>query len=392
MRLTLPISICVAVLAAGAHGGPVYPTREETRELFTTSRFEILDQRFSDIQTAYRDGAISEVELRNAFRVFYDPDSALEKWFEAWVTHSPKSYVAHLARGIYYKYVGNERRGSGFASETSAAQFEGMRAANSIAAHEFAASLLLETKPLLTYHHAIDLASDSGDHERERALLDKAIAIDPHTYIVREKFMGTLRTRWGGSPAQMRTFLAECRNAGLTGGQLKTLESLVLEDEAWVKQYRDHDEQGAVTKYREAAALDSHRNCGPCGPMVQAAELSLNRKDYDGAVQLYSEALAHNPDLVAALNGRGYAQAELGKRKLAAEDFLRSAQLGDPYGQTALAKMLLISDAPNEEEAAAWLEKAVAQGYQPAQELLQAVRGEPAIPAAGSRPTTLLSR
>jgi tetratricopeptide (TPR) repeat protein len=387
MRLTLPISICVAVLAAGAHGGPVYPTREETRELLTTNRFEILDQRFSDIQTAYRDGAISEVELRNAFRVFYDPDSALEKSFETWVTHSPKSYVAHLARGIYYKYVGNERRGSGFASETSAAQFEGMRAANSIAAHEFAASLPLETKPLLTYHHAIDLASDSGDHERERALLDKAIAIDPHTYIVREKFMGTLRTRWGGSPAQMRTFLAECRNAGLTGGQLKTLESLVLEDEAWVKQYRDHDEQGAITKYREASVLDSHRNCDPCGPLVRAAELSLNQQDYEGAVQLYSKALVHNPDLVSALNGRGYAHVQLGNRKLAADNFLRSAQLGDPYGQTELAKMLLSDDAPNEEEGVAWLQKAAAQGYRPAQEMLRVVRGEPAIPAAGSRPT-----
>src|SRR5262245_51936047 len=102
-RPSFGIGIGLVVLAAGAHGAPVYPTKVETRQLLQTGHFDLLDQRYGEIQTEYDNGVISDVDLRAAFRTFYDPDPALERWFEAWTKHSPNSYVAHLARGIYYK-------------------------------------------------------------------------------------------------------------------------------------------------------------------------------------------------------------------------------------------------------------------------------------------------
>jgi tetratricopeptide (TPR) repeat protein len=376
VRASFRIGICFAVLAA--HAEPVYPTKAETRQLLQTGHFDVLDQRYGEIQAEYDNGVISDVDLRAAFRTFYDPDPALERWFEAWTKHLPNSYVAHLARGIYYKYVGGERRGSEFSDNTTSAQFAGMHAAHRVAVGEFDLSLTLETKPLLTYLHSIDIEMREGTLANARALLDKAITIDPHNFVVREKFMGALQTRWLGNQDEMRKFLTESLGAGLTDDQLKTLESLVLEDEAWVRQVVQHDQQGAVDTYREASALNAPRDCRPCGPAMQGARLSQDRGDFKGAIELYSKALAENPSLVEALNGRGYAQLQLGNGSLAAEDFLKSAQLGDVYGQMELAKLMLEGRLIPEdnERGLAWLERAAENKYPPAQDFLIIVRGD----------------
>ena len=297
MRSNLLLWILLAAFSASSHGAPVYPTKAETKQLLESNQFEVLNQRYGDIQAAYRNGEISEENLLAAFRTFYDPDFQLGKNFEVWVMFYPKSYVAHLARGIYWKYVGMERRGTNFASETSDDQFEAMHAANRIAALEFETSLSLETKPLLSYHHAIDIATDDGDHRRERALLDKAIALDPATLIVRMKYMGALRTRWGGSVEQMKEFLAECRKAGLTIEQLKSLESMVLEDEAWVARYHQHDDQRALgpttpADRSPAPAQSAGPRSTPCGMPDPSPAVTASASTPSDSMMLVQKARA----------------------------------------------------------------------------------------------------
>src|SRR3954464_3737641 len=190
MRWKLAAPICIVLFASLTRAAPTPPSTAETKQLLQGNQFDTLDDRYGDIQSAYRKGKITDVDLRAAFRAFYDPDPALEKSFDAWVKHSPRVYVAHLARGIYFKIVGSNRRGSAFASKTTAAQFDGMRAAYDVAEREFEISLELEKKPLLTYLYAMDAVRDDDDVDIKRKFLDAAIAIDPSNFIVREKYMG----------------------------------------------------------------------------------------------------------------------------------------------------------------------------------------------------------
>ena len=99
------------------------PTQSETRALLESNQFAELDRRFSAVQRNYKDGSISDEDLRAAFRAFYPTDAALEHKYTAWIAHFPKSYVARLARAIYYVWVGRERRGGNVISERVRSSF-----------------------------------------------------------------------------------------------------------------------------------------------------------------------------------------------------------------------------------------------------------------------------
>jgi hypothetical protein len=197
----------------------------------------VLDRQFSAIQAAYESGRLDDEQLRAEFRVFYDTDRSLAARYDAWLAHSPKSYVAHLAKGIFYKRVGIEDRGTASARETSPEKFVAMRRALEIAGREFSISETLTPRPLLTYLHVMDVTSYLGDAELTRAFLDKALRLDPKSFIVREKYMGTLQRKWGGSPEQMQDFLAESRRAGLSASDMSQLQAVIQLDQAWAAQF-----------------------------------------------------------------------------------------------------------------------------------------------------------
>jgi hypothetical protein len=47
----------------------------------------------------------------------------------------------------------------------------------------------------------------------------------------------------------MQSFLKECREAGLPAARLKSLQAMVIEDQAWVHRYRDGDIRATVHDY-----------------------------------------------------------------------------------------------------------------------------------------------
>src|SRR6188768_804247 len=101
------IFIVIAVFhGALASADEALPSQDEIVALLSTAQYAQLDRRLTSIQGAYKRGAIDDVKLREAFRSFYFTTPSLAKNFDQWVREFPESYVAHLARGIYYKKVG----------------------------------------------------------------------------------------------------------------------------------------------------------------------------------------------------------------------------------------------------------------------------------------------
>ncbi|MHB8814990.1 MAG: hypothetical protein ACYDAE_17195 [Steroidobacteraceae bacterium] len=123
----LGLAVAATNLACAAHP----PTDHElgarqTMNMVRAGEFARLDRYYSAVQSSYDGGKISDRRLRSAFRHFYDTSPDLAARYASWVEKMPNSYVAHLAKAIYYLRVGEQSRGNKFISDTSHAQLRGM--------------------------------------------------------------------------------------------------------------------------------------------------------------------------------------------------------------------------------------------------------------------------
>jgi hypothetical protein len=111
-------ALVVSAYYCAIHARVLTPSTQKTGELLQSERFAELDWRFTAMQFAYKIHFATDEQLRASFRVFYNPDATLAPKHDSWVSMLPKSYVARLARGIYYAYVGEALRGKQLPDET----------------------------------------------------------------------------------------------------------------------------------------------------------------------------------------------------------------------------------------------------------------------------------
>jgi tetratricopeptide (TPR) repeat protein len=378
LRRTLSVGLLLLIVSCGAPRPkppttemPVAPTQPQMLALLKSGDYLELDRRYEALQSAYEAHAISDEVLRASFRVFYLTDPALAAQYDVWVAHSSHTYVAHLARGIYYDFLGVDRRGEASVEETSAEQFQGMHDAFAVAIAEFKTSLHLTQRPILTYLYWIKIDRYVGDQEEARTLFDSAMKIDPQSSIMREMYIMSLSTQWGGSQEAMRGFLDSSRRAGLSEAHLRVLQSAVLADRAWVELFQQKDYEAAANDYLAANNLDPNTACLTC-----AAESFLQASDYSNAIATYSRMLATEPNDTKALHRQGWLYVwHSGTPEAGIADFQRAADLGDPQGNVDLARLYLTAKAVPYDRAHAitLLQTAATDGYAPAQDLLDAV-------------------
>jgi tetratricopeptide (TPR) repeat protein len=340
------------------------PSADETWNLLQQERFAELDKRFSAVQRAYRSGIASDEDLRAAFRVFYDTSATLLLKYDLWVSQSPKSYVAHLARGIYYASVGDalDRRDPVTDTvERSQAAF----AAYDKAKADLDVSLALDPKPLLSYMHAMTISRAHGNLHESRRLLDQAILIDPHNYIARVKYMTVIETRWHGNQELMKSFLEECRKATLSQVHMQILESVIAEDEGWIHQVVDQDYAAAEAAYRRSEEL------GGTISFSNLADVLMKQHKYREAIEPLTELLSselpinstHYFDVLGSL---GMAYIESGRAREGLAALVTAARSGSPFAQNELGRRYMMGIAgvlPADPRAGLeWFRKAAGQG------------------------------
>jgi tetratricopeptide (TPR) repeat protein len=334
------------------------PSQSETLALLNGGKFAEVDARFSAIQANYRNNVISDEQLRDAFRVFYDTDPDVKADYDAWVAKFPKSYVAHLARGIYYKKVGEKRRGGRFIADTTDSQLQGMDAAFANAMQDLEISAALDKRPLLTYLNEMSIASYDGDKPKIRALLEQSVKVDPQNVIVRHNYMGSLKPRWGGSVEQMTAFLAVSRDAGLSTPKLQLLEAVIISDRA--DDYRNAgDYPAAEREYRKAVALGSD-DCLKC-----LANVLLLQNKREDAVPVLSRVVNEDPLDGDTLALRGQTYLSLGNTSAGTADMIAAARLGDAAAENAVAIYYMAGAngiTRDPETGLGWFRKCAAQG------------------------------
>jgi TPR repeat protein len=335
------------------------PTENEALAMLNSGQYAELNRRFSAIQLDYKSGAITDEGLRAAFRAFYPTDAALEQRYDAWVSRYPKSYVARLARGIYYKKVAEERRGGAYINSTTDEQIRGMIIYFDKASQDLYGSVALDDKPLLSYLHAMDIAAFLGHDGENRKLLDVEIRLDPRNFVAREKYMNFLEPRWGGSVEEMYAFLDECKRAGLTSAQIRSLQGLIVADEA--ASYKEAgDYATAERKYREAESM-GHTACLPC-----LADVLVQENKFEDAISVYSKLLLSSPHDASNLASRAFAYMQAGKPREALADWTVAAGYGDAYSQNQLGILNMRGVPgilpPDPQAGIDWFRKAAAQG------------------------------
>jgi TPR repeat protein len=345
----------------------------DASELLRKERYQTLDSDYSAIQRKFERGNISGEDLRDAFRAFYPTDRDLASKFDGWVNAFPKSYVARLARGIYYKKLGFEERGGKYISETSPAQLHNMDTALGKGIKDFGDSITMNPKPFLSYFHMIDIARAYAGPGYTRALFDHALDLEPRSFALRQKFMFALQAKWGGSLEEMNQFLEECRHADLPAAQFRQLQSMVYEDIGWERENYDGDHAAAEAAYRKAIELGT-AGCTTC--LISAlTTILIEERKFGDAIPLLDQYLQGKPGDTWALSNRGLAYFESGKLVEAFADWTVSATAGDAFSQNRLG-VLYMSGIPGHmasdpKTSIDWLRKSADQGDADAQHNLR---------------------
>lgn len=350
----------------------VFPPGPTAREFLLNDRFTELDQRFTAAQKAYASGLATDTELRVAIHEFYDPDPSLAPKYDEWVVRFPKSYVAHLGRGIYYSYVGYQRRGVLAVTDTTASDLTAADAAFGEAMRELTTSMGLDPRPLFSYAIAIFVAQEHAASSESRHWLDQADTIDPTNYVARARYMASIETRWGGSQQIMQAFLEECRTAKLSEEHMRMLESVVVEDQGWVHQFVDHDYAAAESAYRKS------RELGGDPQWSNLAIVLWDQGKRQEVIETLTEGLKDHPGDANLLTHRGAAYMKSGMPREGIADLRAAAEAGSSNAQNDLGVyyMIGIPDVlpadPN--LGYQWLTKSAAQANQEGQQNLDAAR------------------
>jgi hypothetical protein len=192
--------------------------------------FEKLESATKQIQSKFEKGALTDIELRNIYRQFYDLNNETLNNIQEWKRKFPSSYAAHLIRGTYFKRKGFDARGEKYISETPIENLENMREYHDISRTELTISLKLTKKPFLSVFHLLEISQAEGDEKTSLELLESANKMLPGNTLARNRYMRSLEPRWGGSYAQMKEFIAKSKAEGVSAVGIMQLEAIMYDD------------------------------------------------------------------------------------------------------------------------------------------------------------------
>ena len=306
-------------------------TRVNPAEWLQAGKFAALERYFRDLQDRREVGELHESTLyliwENAFR---SANPKYSEAFDSWIAAYPKSGFAWAARGSYWTEVGWEARGGDTASKTSEAQFAGMRDAFAKASRDLQRAIELEPHLLMPYTELIGMTKTggAGGNAAAAAWLQRALAVDPYNFRVRNVYIYTLTPRWGGSYAAMRHFARESFAHAEENPDLHLLGGVEAADRAY-DQRLEKNFSAAIARYGEALAF---------GPQFSwylgRARCHEALEQYPEAISDYNEAFPYSLYPAYLWSQRAGAYRKMGDYRAALDDLDRALQ-SDPKNSLA---------------------------------------------------------
>lgn len=350
--------------------------RVAVRSLLRSQQFEQLDKRFQHLQVQYEQGRIDDRSLMLEYQGFYNSSPENEPFLTEWVTAHPTSYVARVARGIYYARVAIHRRGERFVNETPPESMAQMVQYLALSEKDLTTSLTLTPKPIVSLVELLEVSQYLGNRVKGLAWLKYADGIDPQNYWARRRHLISLEPRWGGSYEEMWEFVSWCQNRNTPNDYLRIFESRIYHDQAKSLAEAGQKEK-AVPLYRKALSLLDGINTIERVDTLKGLVSTGRGGNLGKYLNEVEEALRLSPKDRVMLGYRGYILFTQGNREEGLQAYKQAAELGDAYSQLQLARKLYYGVpsvlGSNQDEAVQWATRAAKKGYAPAKEFLDDV-------------------
>ena len=296
------------------------PDKLAVLALLKERKFEELEQILTRYQSAYEHGTEADETVRRAFRSFANSDPTLEPLLNEWISTRPDSYSAYVSRGTYFHHLGWLTRGCRRCSQTQVEQFKGMEQWFSAATADLEKALSQNPNLTIAYRQLISMAMANGARESLIRYRDRGLAIDPASYVIRDKYLFALQPKWGGSLQEMEAFLVETRPYYAKNPSLKVLEGFPSYTRA--DMLKRTDREAAMQYYNQAIEQGEH-----WWFVSERGTRFYWMKQYPQAVADLSRALELYPQHPSLLERRGWTYYELRRVDKASADFDQAHQL-----------------------------------------------------------------
>ncbi|MFC4307570.1 hypothetical protein ACFPN2_00610 [Steroidobacter flavus] len=188
------------------------------------------ERAFTALQTSFEHGQATEYDLLDGYKHFYREDAELADGINQWIASFPESATAYLARGVYYRKLGETRRGTKYIDKTPSADLEYMKRMYVKARRDLAKSLQLHSGSYIAELHLLNIALHDCDGNAAETAFHNATKILPSNILARARYTVSLTPRWGGSYEQIDAFIARSRAEGVPESTLGLMQAIKLED------------------------------------------------------------------------------------------------------------------------------------------------------------------
>jgi tetratricopeptide (TPR) repeat protein len=225
--------------------------------LLHQDKFTELDALLESFQRDFEKDFRKEMILEEAFGAFSAYDPAMESRLHKWVQQFPQSYSAFLARASYFLSRAWASRGSGWAKDTSAAQFEHMELNLNKASQDVTSALKLKGDLIIGFDILISIERLAPTSGSDRPLVERALANWPNSFLIRKAYLYSLRPRWGGSYDEMQAFADAASTYAHANPRLKFLQGFIYLDQGELLSLDKHFEQ-AVQAHTKALSFGDY--------------------------------------------------------------------------------------------------------------------------------------
>ncbi|QSI75272.1 DUF4034 domain-containing protein [Niveibacterium microcysteis] len=226
----------------------------DVQEALRAKQFEAIEKVLNARESEFKQGKLGEYDILDAYKPFYQSEDVFSNELNDWIHKKPNSYIAHLARGTYYRKLGEFRRGTRYIQQTPAENVRFMHQQFEIAKTDLRKALSLNPRSFLAILNLLNIELQQGDEKESALLLREGTKLYPHTLLLRARYMVHLQPRWGGSYEAMDAFLRQSRAEGAPDPVLNLLMAIKLDDIGFTsEEHRDYD--SAHDHYQRALAL-----------------------------------------------------------------------------------------------------------------------------------------
>ena len=235
------------VFAATSFTPLAHASFQDPIEQLQENHVSVVQNEFSTLQKEFEKGEATEYDLLDAYKAFYQRDDIYRPELNNWIKSYPNSSSAYLARGVYYRKLGEFRRGTNYISQVPSENIAYMEKMFTLAKQDLEMSLRLDPRSYLAALHLLNIAQFEGDDRAAEKYLALGNAAFPSNFILRARYLIHLTPKWGGSYKDMKNFINKCQDQGLSQDKINMLKAIMSDDQGTLAE--EHGNIGKAIEY-----------------------------------------------------------------------------------------------------------------------------------------------